>query len=223
MKCPHCTVEFHDNPQPISIGVEPGGTGWRVVKQTCPACKRFVLLLEYGSPILTQQNNQAVTRFHGAPSQLLVWPKGSSRAPCPVEVPAKFADDYREACLVLPDSSKAAAALGRRCLQNLLRDEARVKPGNLADEIQQVIDGGKLPADLTDSIDAIRNIGNFAAHPLKSQQTGQILEVESGEAEWTLDVIESLFEFYFVRPAALQRRKAALNQKLQEAGKPPMR
>jgi hypothetical protein len=106
---------------------------------------------------------------------------------------------------------------------NLLRDEAKARPGNLADEIQQAIDSGKLPADLSESVDAIRNIGNFAAHPLKSQQTGQILDVEPGEAEWTLDVLESLFEFYFVRPAALQKRKAALNQKLREAGKPPMK
>jgi hypothetical protein len=96
------------------------------------------------------------------------------------EVPSKFADDYKEACIVFPDSAKAAAALGRRSLQNLLRDEAKVRPGNLADEIQQVIDSDKLPADLTDSIDAIRNIANFAAHPLKSQQTGEILNVRAG-------------------------------------------
>jgi hypothetical protein len=134
-----------------------------------------------------------------------------------------LAADYVEACIVLPDSPKSAAALGRRCLQNLLRQTANVRPGSLAEEIQQVIDGGKLPADLQDSIDAIRNIGNFAAHPMKSQQSGQILDVEPGEAEWTLDVLEALFEFYFVRPAALQKRRNALNLKLEEAGKPPMK
>jgi len=31
-----------------------------------------------------------------------------------------------------------------------------------------VIDSGKLPSDLNDSIDAIRNIGNFAAQPVKA-------------------------------------------------------
>jgi hypothetical protein len=80
-------------------------------------------------------------------------------------VPKQFASDYSEACLVFADSAKAAAALGRRCLQNLLRDfvGVKVKSGNLADEIQAVIDSGKLPSDLTESIDAIRNVGNFAA------------------------------------------------------------
>ena len=53
----------------------------------------------------------------------LVRPKGISRAPLPPEVPSEFTKDYQEACLVLTDSPKASAALSRRCLQNLLREE----------------------------------------------------------------------------------------------------
>jgi hypothetical protein len=49
MKCPLCVVEFGDHPPPISVGVEPGGTGWMMVKQTCPACKRFIHFLEQGA------------------------------------------------------------------------------------------------------------------------------------------------------------------------------
>jgi len=160
---------------------------------------------------------------YGNPNVRLVRPKGSARPPCPGEVPDQYAKDYEEACLVLPDSPKAAAALARRCLQNVLRDVAQVRPGNLADEIQQVIDGGKLPSQLADSIDAIRNIGNFAAHPMKSQQSGQILEVEPEEAGWNIDVLEMLFDFYFVQPALIQKKRAALDQKLQSAGKPVMK
>jgi len=51
-------------------------------------------------------------------------------------------------------------------------------------------------------------------------QTGQIVDVEPGEAEWNLDVLESLFDFYYVEPARVQSRKAALNAKLASAGKP---
>jgi hypothetical protein len=46
--------------------------------------------------------------------------------------------------------------------------------------------------------------------------------VEPGEAEWNLDVLESLFDFYFVQPALHAKRKAALNPKLKEAGKPEL-
>jgi hypothetical protein len=153
----------------------------------------------------------------------MIRPKGTNRPPCPPEVPPILAKDYIEACTVFFDSAKAAAALGRRCLQNLLRDTVKVEPGDLSGEIQQVLDSGKLPSALHDSIDAIRNIGNFAAHPIKSQQTGSIIDVEPGEADWTLDVLEELFDFYFVLPATIQKKKDAFNKKLQEAGKPPIK
>jgi hypothetical protein len=81
----------------------------------------------------------------------------------------------------------------------------------------------KLPSHLAEAIDAVRSLGNFAAHPLKSTNTGEVLDVEPGEAEWLLEVLEQLFDFYFIQPAKLQARRAALNQKLQEAGKPPMK
>jgi hypothetical protein len=65
--------------------------------------------------------------------------------------------------------------------------------------------------------------GNFAAHPMKSQQSGAVLDVEPGEAEWNLDVLEQLFDFFYVQPAILAAKRAALNKKLEEAGKPPMK
>jgi len=35
--------------------------------------------------------------------------------------------------------------------------------------------------------------------------------------------LESLFDFYFVQPAALRKKQDALNAKLKEAGKPEMK
>jgi hypothetical protein len=72
-------------------------------------------------------------------------------------------------------------------------------------------------------IDAIRNIGNFSAHPSKNKSTGEIVEVEPQEAEWNLDVLESLFDFYFVQPAVTKAKRDALNKKLADAGKPSMK
>ena len=76
---------------------------------------------------------------------------------------------------------------------------------------------------MSEAIDGIRNIGNFAAHPLKSQSTGEIINVEPGEADWNLDVLEGLFDFCFVQSERLKQRRAALDQKLGDAGKPPMK
>lgn len=154
---------------------------------------------------------------------LLFRPKGALRPPPPKEVPEAFAADYKEACLVLPDSAQASAALSRRCLQHILRDVAKVKPSDLAKEIDEVLSNGKLPSYIAESIDAVRNIGNFAAHPIKSKTTGEVVPVEPGEADWNLDVLESLFDFYFVQPETIKRKKDALNTKLKGAGKPPVR
>jgi hypothetical protein len=140
-----------------------------------------------------------------------------------MEVDKRLASDYNEACLILAFSPKASAALSRRCLQTILREKAKVRKGDLAGEIQQTIDSGLIPSYLVESIDAVRNIGNFAAHPMKSTATGEIVDVEPGEAEWLLDVLESLFDFYFVQPALLKAKREALNEKLNDIGKPPMK
>jgi len=218
MKCPHCLVEFHDEPKDMVIGTDADGD-WGLVVHMCPSCNRLVVEMSKGQIIPTGMSQ---SYFHPGDSWL-VRPKCPSRNPLSSDVPQDIAADYKEACLVLPDSPKASAALSRRCLQHLLHTAATVKPGNLADEIQQVIDSRTLPTHLGESLDAIRNIGNFAAHPLKSTHLGEIVDVEQGEAEWNLDVLESLFDFYFVQPAILRKKRDALNKKLADLGKPPMK
>ena len=121
------------------------------------------------------------------------------------------------------DGNIYLSARNTHCLQNLLREHANVKHSDLSKEIDQLLASKQLPSYLADSIDAIRNIGNFAAHPIKSANTGEIVQVEPGEAEWTLDVLEGLFDFYFVQPASIQKKRTALNLKLQSVGKPPMK
>ena len=96
-----------------------------------------------------------------------------------------------------------------------------MKASDLSKEIDAVLPS--LPSSIAEAVDAVRVIGNFAAHPIKSTNTGEIVDVEPGEAEWSLDVLESLFDFYFVQPAKLAEKKAAMNKKLTDAGKPPLK
>lgn len=220
MKCPHCLVEFHDRPTQTSLAKDVNG--WLgAISRICPRCNRAIIALARGEPALEAQG-RSVFHIYRDSEPVLVWPRASSRAPVPPQVPSEFAEDYEEACLVLADSPKASAALSRRCLQHILREKAGVQCKNLFDEIQEVLDKKSLPSDLADSIDSIRNVGNFAAHPTKSESSGEIVPVEPGEAEWCLDVIEMLYDFYFVRPDIVKRKREALNQKLADSGKPPM-
>ena len=218
MKCPHCLVEFHDQEKTTLLTKDVDGW-WGIVSRHCPRCERAIYSLAKGDAKSGPQGSQA---FRNPRDEVLIRPRASSRAPVPPQVPKEFANDYQEACLVLADSPKASAALSRRCLQHILREKAGVKPRNLFDEIQQVLDSNSLPSDIAESIDFIRNLGNFAAHPTKSASSGEIVPVEPGEAEWCLDVIEMLYDFYFVRPDINREKREALNRKLADSGKPPM-
>jgi len=223
MKCPHCRVDFHPASDYLFLGRD-ADSNWAIQTDSCSACQRFSFRLLNGqSGNFAPGTRMGPASFSVLQRQFLVYPKGSSRPPCPSEVAPDVADDYTEACLVLPDSAKAAAALGRRCLQHLLREYAKVKPTDLSHEIEEYCARPVVPSHISSAVDAVRVIGNFAAHPLKSQQSGQVLPVEPGEAEWTLDVLESLFDFMFVQPTELARKRDSLNKKLSEAGKPPLR
>lgn len=218
MKCPHCIVEFHDNPGTIELG-EDVNKRWRIISRNCPNCKKNIYHLQN----YEYKSVGGHTMRPDIISEILVRPKIANRPPVAIEVPKEFAIDYSEACLVLADSPKASAALSRRCLQHVIREKLKIKRKDLFQEIQEVIDGGLLPTDVLDSIDSIRNVGNFAAHPIKSQSSGEIVEVEPHEAEWNLDVLEMLFDYLFVRPAAIQKKRDALNSKLNDAGKSSMK
>ena len=214
LKCPHCTVSFHDHWTANLINDAPGKNSWNSYSTVCPSCSNVVVDME----VLEHRPPKPNRKY-----RIRIYPKGSSRPPVPKEVTEPLASDYPEACLVFSDSEKASAALSRRCLQMLLREKAGVKPGDLYSEIQQTLDSRQLPSHLAAALDSIRVVGNFAAHPIKSTNSGAILDVEPHEAEWLLDTLEGLFDFYFVHPAKLQQKRDALNKKLQEANKPPLK
>jgi hypothetical protein len=219
MKCPHCAVAVFSEVGSTGIGGD-AVSYWVLHKQDCPNCRRVILsVTEHGKrtkALLPDPSGEILSRQ-------TITPRVINRGPIPPEVSAEFADDYRQACLVLGDSPKASAALSRRCLQHIIREKAGITRKTLDREIQDLLDTNTLPTHLAKAIDAVRQIGNFAAHPTKSESAGEILDVEPHEAEWNLDVIEEMFEFYFVQPEALKQRREAMNAKLLLAGKPELR
>ena len=134
----------------------------------------------------------------------------TSDRPIPTEVPPDLAADYSEAALTLPLSPKASAALSRRCLQNTIREHG-ITRRDLNAEIDEVINSHSVSSHLADNLHAVRVLGNFAAHPLKSTNTGDIIEVEPDEAQWNLEVLDGLFDEWYVQPVKNAARKAALN------------
>lgn len=210
MKCPHCSINFHDNWSEYHLYRNQTGTAWQYRTAHCPECDRMTIEL------LDHEETES--------EWLRVFPANFYRPPVPPMVPAPLSDDYIEAAKVLPLSPKASAALSRRCLQAILRAQG-YRARDLAAEVDLLLnesDPAKgIPTSLRDTVDAIRNFGNFSAHPITDVTQLQVIDVEPHEAEWCLEIIEELFQHFYVRPAEAAARKAALNAKLAAAGKPP--
>lgn len=215
MKCSHCQVEIHPNFSNQQIGQGWFGqergqhTHWQTNYMVCPSCGKALITVDKS----TQTNDRETWP---------IYPRFSTRPPAPAEVPADIAEDFNEATAVLSISPKASAALSRRCLQGVLRHQGYTQK-NLAPAIQAALDSKTLPTAHAENLDAVRNIGNFAAHPMKDKQTDAIVPVEPHEAEWNLEVLEGLFDHYYVQPAKAAARRAALDAKLGAAGKPAMK
>jgi len=216
MKCPHCNTGIYEGfvesriiQRPMETSEEgtflAHAVAWNVAYQRCPMCHECIVLLKRVAP-----SHQMVS--------LMAYPSSHSR-PIPPEVVDPYRKEFSEACKVLACSPKASAALSRRCLQTILRDKAETTTMDLNDQIEAVIKAAKVPLQIAEDLAALRSIGNFAGYPVKSTTAGAIIDVEPGEAEWNLDVLESLFDFFFVQPAAAAKRKANLNKKLKDAGK----
>lgn len=217
MKCPHCTVSIHEAWETAHIMQHGRGIStWQTAIMQCPECKQQIIKLGQGE--LIGGNYVAPMEWH------LVVPKGSSRGPVSPDVPPAIAEDYRQAALVLTESPKASAALSRRCLQAVLTG-AGYSQKDLAKQIDAVLtetDSRKaLPTGVHSILDAIRNFGNFSAHPISDQTTLQVIDVEDHEAEYCLDILDAIFDHYYVKPAEAVRKKEALNAKLAAAKKPP--
>lgn len=217
-RCPHCLtgVRF----EPTNPSLDPAVVSGikqeiGILSSCCPQCGKVILTV---GP--SRASDAMGLRRYTLIERHVVWPLQNAR-PVPADVPEHIAADYREAATVLNLSAKASAALSRRCLQAVLREAGNANQRSLSDQIDAVMP--HLPSHIAESIDHIRNIGNFAAHPTKDQASGQIVEVEPGEAEWNLDVLDMLFDHYYVKPEQAKRKRAELDAKLAAAGKPPMK
>ena len=225
MKCPYCSDNFAVREYPHGINRNQlnyahgaSGVSWFTESISCPGCNELIVWLvgienyeppsPYGPGPSTSDHNKVQREVE----RRLVLPRSANRGPVPSEVPTEFAEDYREACLILVDSPKASAALSRRCLQAILREKTEVPHKDLYGEIRWAIEHGNLPSEIVEILDVPRRIGNVATHPMKNDNTGIIAGVEPWEAEWCLEVIEAMYDHYFVAPARNRERLQRMGQ-----------
>ena len=197
-----------------TMSYDDSGQHSRVKAVSCPECHGVFLThmkVHYGAP-----DGGATTAVETA--EFILWPRVSSRPPISRDVPEQYASLAREAGLILADSPRASAALSRRCLQQLLRNEAKAPANTLYHEVEWALANADLPSRAKRSLHSLREIGNMATHPNKGPDSSDYLEVEPGEADWTLDVLDDLLDHYFVGPALDAARRADLAAKLGKTG-----
>lgn len=141
-------------------------------------------------------------------------PQGSAK-PQPDCIPQAIRDDYQEACLICDLSPKASATLIRRCLQGMIRDFCGISKARLIDEIialrKAVEDGSAdraISPETVEAIDQIRSVGNIGAH--MERDIDQIVPVDPGEAQTLIELVEMLFEEWYVARAKRQERLASI-------------
>lgn len=213
-RCDHCGVEFVEKLRRLELS-ERSSDPYDVLATKCPSCDSWlVFLVEWEDPSTVPMP----TKWRNL---IRLWPL-NAHVQVAAEVPESFAVDLREAFAVLPVSPKASAALSRRLLQRTLHEKLGIKKKSLAEEIAAFV-ATKPPSHVAETVDHVRVVGNFAAHPIKSTNTGEVVDVETGEADWLLGTLIALFDFVFVQPARLASQKTALNSKLASAGKPMLK
>lgn len=223
MKCPHCNVGINLEIKQITTYELPEvindkKTGIELSHGFCPECNGLIVILKEGEYKFIEGEGEIVT----IEQESFLYPKFYKRI-IDTLVPDYYRSCFNEANDVLSVSPKASAALSRRLLQTTLRDEYQIIIDNLAKQIDQFINLPSTPSYISEAIDAIRKVGNFAAHPNKYTHTDEIVEVEHKEAEWILDVLEEILDFTFVQPKQRQARITKLNQKLAALGDKPMK
>jgi hypothetical protein len=226
MICPSCTVgvrlPISDSSRVYPVKHEREKQwGYDIAHGFCPECSQLIVLIRHGR-FWEQGIGEEALRELFPVEQEVIYPKRRTKH-LPSDVPARYRNDFNEAFACLDVSPKASAAVSRRVLQDVLENHYNISRGSLALQIETFVTRPDVPPYLSEQVDAVRSIGNFAAHPLKSTRSGEILDVEPGEAEWDIGTLEALFDFAFVQPERLKQQRAQLNQKLGEAGKPPLK
>jgi hypothetical protein len=99
----------------------------------------------------------------------------------------------------------------------MIRDFCGISKARLIDEIKELrkrIDEGNAPKgvehETMDAIDAVREIGNIGAHMEKD--ISHIVEVDPGEAQTLIELIEMLFDEWYVARHTREERLSRIKQ-----------
>lgn len=192
--CPHCHKHTSLDPAPIKYkhGYDEyttqafwqkshGNVWWMGV---CNACEKPVLVLNKGAVIY--------------PAPL---PKPTDQS-----IPELIRSDLDEAKICTSAGAyRAAAVMARRAMQVAALDKG-AKTDKLVSQIAELQSNGQITTDLKEWADAVRWVGNDAAHP-------NGVAVTKDDAEDVLHLAEQFLHVLYVAPALAASIKKRLGKK----------
>lgn len=151
-------------------------------------------------------------------------------------VPKSMREDYLEAWKILDDSPRMSAVLARRVLADLLKTYANFNQFSLTARIDEFVEDTQHPSRLRENLHYLREMGDMSAHTQEAQvqppaqsepatsepPEKEIINVSLEEAQWTLKVVEDLFDYFIVAPEKDKRMRASFDQKIKAAGRKPL-
>ena len=212
MICPHCLVgiaESWTEELDDYLMDNVNDMRFQIQSQECTECKKLIIKM-----ITEKTHSDGRVTFNPwrQIGERYLHPQKPNRTPIPETVPNKFSKDYFEAVAVLDDSPNASAALSRRVLQHILEEKSKVDKDRLDTQIKEARKKERFDPKLDGLLDYVRKFGNFGTHVSKDN-TDKIID---GEAETMLEIIEALFEYYYLRPEELKKIKKRLDEKVQK-------
>jgi hypothetical protein len=218
IKCPHCDVTYDQIATMTDKArqfVDKRGT-WFVVATKCPSCENFRITidlheLETGSHFTTLSNAEGIARSGNKLGKMLyqrvVYPFPAVGKMIE-DIPEYLHEDYKDAIANLDISPRLSAACSRRCLQTLIRRHYKIHEKTLYQEIEKLSKLRTLSSEVIKLLEMVRDYGNLGAHPTfrrdeDGEITGEIVNVEPGEAQDTLYLLEALFDEVFLKAKKL--------------------
>lgn len=231
MRCPICNQNTPDAWKPLYAGASGGLThGLRVEPPKLPSsevtlesmycaneeCKQLVIRVHerYNIPPHAVEDPSTLTQTW------LARPRGTFRPVDPL-VPERFRRDYREATSILDGSPRMSAVLSRSLLADLLEEYAKLSDFRLDDRVDKFRADNKHPSSLREGMHHFREIGNFGAHTQKNDQA-ETIQVTREDAEWMLDFIDRVFDYFIVSPEKDRAMLEKWEQSIADAGRKPI-
>lgn len=219
MKCPTCGEHTQDDWVPLLVDADPLEV--RTVLDGPKAHNRAVEVrwMRCANSSCRELLIAIIEGYDAGPAAVhtntyLVRPRGGNRPVDPL-VQGQYRTDFEEAAAILNLSPRMSTVLSRRILADLLEDYAGLDDFRLVDRVDKFIADTNRPVELRENLHYLRELGDLSAHTKKNDQA-EIVSADGIEAEWTLDVIERLFNYFIVGPARDKAIRGKIDQKLAE-------